>query len=129
MIHKKKKNMYRVEKFLPPECPKCRHAFAGEGIDYIRLLGDIVDGAKQVRGTTGYDIIVCSHCENFTARLPLEAWRVRSRKRAQELLQTGFINLQKVIAFGNHTEDFHEVCAKPPKLRVLGNHSTFDSAP
>ncbi|OGY78596.1 MAG: hypothetical protein A3B74_04410 [Candidatus Kerfeldbacteria bacterium RIFCSPHIGHO2_02_FULL_42_14] len=101
--------MYRVEKFLPPECPKCRHVFQKESSDYTLLLGDIVEGKKVVRETVGYGIIVCSHCENFTARLPVEAWQVGDRKRATGLLNEGFVNLKKVISIGSHTQDFHEI--------------------
>ena len=72
--------MYRVEKFLPPECPKCRARFQQEGQDYNPLLGDIVNGKKTIRETRGYYIIVCSHCENMTACLPLEQYQVQTRR-------------------------------------------------
>lgn len=112
------KTMYHVEKFLPPECPKCRHTFTSEGVDYTLLFGDIVNGEKKIRATTGYNIIICSHCRNFTARFPLESWQVSSKQRAEELVQQGFTNLLQVTAFGSHTQDHHFVHSKLPGIRV-----------
>ncbi len=111
--------MFRVEKFLPPECPKCRHKFSKEGKDYNRLLGDIIRGQKVVRETTGYDIIVCKHCKNATARVMLEAYRFTHRTDAEFFLQDkGFLNLQEVEAFGNQRKDAHEVFTAMSGLHV-----------
>jgi hypothetical protein len=113
------KVMYRVEKFLPPECPKCRARFQQEGKDYARLLGDIIDGKKTVRETAGYYIIVCAHCENMTACWPLEMHQVGDRKKAEALVRDkGFVNLIQVEASGSMTQDRHAVLGQVPNLRV-----------
>lgn len=108
-MSEKSKTMYRVEKFLPPACPKCQYAFKVENTDYNLLLGDIVEGKKVIRTNEGYDIIVCVHCGNFTARLLVEAWQVGDRKRAEEFLREGFVNLKEVTGFGDQMQDFHEI--------------------
>jgi len=111
--------MYHVEKFLPPECPKCRARFQHEGKDYVRLLGDIINGTKTIRETSGYRIIVCSHCENVTACWPLETYQVGDKKKAQALVKDkGFVNLIQVEATGSMTQDAHAICGKVPDLRV-----------
>src|SRR5207245_9248960 len=103
----KYKTMYRVEKFLPPACPKCRRKFAKEARerhkgDYARLLGDIVKGRKKVRETEGYNIIVCSHCGNFTARYPLEANQLSSNDRANRRIdEQDRVNQIEVTAVGS----------------------------
>jgi hypothetical protein len=102
-----KKTMYLVEKFLPPECPKCRAGFKEEGKDYGRLLGDLVDGKKRFRETPGYSIIVCAHCENMTMRIDQESWQVSDQAQAEALLSQGFVNLREVIAIGNMAVDHH----------------------
>lgn len=112
------KRMYRVEKFLPTECPKCRHRFLEEGKDYAKFLGDIVDGQKRIRESTGYDIIVCEKCHNFTARLMVEAYQLSDHEKAESYLREGFVNLQIVEAFGSHVQDTHEVFTSMPQLRV-----------
>lgn len=112
------RTMYRVEKFLPPECPKCQARFKQEGHDYGRFLGDIVDGKKLFRQSVGYTIIVCLHCENMTARLDLEEYQLGDRKTAEALLEQGFVNLQEVTAMGNMARDFHALHMKMPDVRV-----------
>ena len=113
------KIMYHVEKFLPPECPKCRVPFQQEGKDYARLLGDIIDGKKTIRETRGYYIIVCSHCENMTACWPLETYQIGDKKTAEALVKDqGFVNLTQVEATGNMTQDIHAICGRTPDLRV-----------
>jgi hypothetical protein len=133
-----KKQMFCVEKFLPPECPKCRHPFnkevsyaivetpegylkTGEKIDgdYTRLLGDIVDGQKVVRETRGYNIIICTHCKNHTARYPLESFQFFTREQAEKLVaEKGFVNLVTVEAVGNMAREFHTIIAKSPGIVV-----------
>jgi hypothetical protein len=110
------KTMYHVEKFLPTECPKCRAPFQCESKDYGRFLGDIVDGKKQFRQTEGHTIIVCGHCENFTVRIDLESYQLGDRKKAEALLQQGFVNLQEVTAMGNMAVDHHVVYQGGPKF-------------
>ena len=112
------KVMFRVEKFIPTECPKCQQLFLKEGQDYARLLGDIKAGRKMIRETTGYDIITCKKCKNFTARVMIEACQVSDRENSEVLLTKGFVNLQEVEAFGNLTEDAHEVFTSMPGLQV-----------
>jgi hypothetical protein len=115
------KTMYHVEKFLPPDCPKCRTVFQQDGIDYVHLLGDIIDGRKQVRETTGYLIIICQHCQNYTACLPLESYQVSDRSTAEELcLDKGFVNLVEVRSRGNHCRDHHAIHMEMRGLRVEG---------
>jgi hypothetical protein len=114
------KQMFHIEKFLPPECPKCRAPFKQQNTDWNLLLGDIVDGEKVIRETSGYDIIICAHCENYTARYPLESYTLSSKKKAEELVaREGFVNLQQVTGFGTHTKDMHVVVAKESGMRVM----------
>jgi len=111
--------MYHVERFLPPECPKCRARFRQEGKDYARLLGDIIDGKKSIRETTGYYIIVCAHCENRTACWPLETYQIGDKKKAEALVKDkGFVNLVQVEARGGMTRDSHAICGQVLDLRV-----------
>lgn len=114
-----KKTMFRVEKFIPNECPKCRQKFLKEGKTYTRLFGDIVDGRKVVRETTGYDIIICEKCKNCTARIKLEACQLADRREAEALLESGFVNLHSVEAWGSDMKDRHEVFAEMPKISVM----------
>jgi len=101
--------MYHVEKFLPTACPRCHHLFQKESEDWHRLLGDIVAGKKVVRDTDGYAIIVCSHCENYTAQIPsIETHQVLSKEKAKELCdKEGFFNLIEVQAFGTACQESH----------------------
>jgi DNA-directed RNA polymerase subunit RPC12/RpoP len=109
-----KRTMYRVEKFLPLECPKCRHGFQNEATDWFRLLGDVVDGNKVVRETAGYSIIICSKCNNYTACVPLESWQTSSQEKANRLFDTeGFINFLVVTGYGDHTKDMHTKAIAP----------------
>jgi len=111
--------MYQVEKFLPPECPKCRARFQQNGKDYARFLGDIVEGKKTIRETSGYYIIVCAHCENMTACWPLETYQIGDKKKAEALVkEQGFVNLVQVEATGNMARDIHAICGRVPDLRV-----------
>jgi hypothetical protein len=126
------KTMYQVEKFLPPSCPKCNHPFQREvrGMvktaegdkpagDYSMLFGDIVDGCKVIRETTGYNIIVCNHCQNFTARIPLETYSLGDKEKAEKLVaEQGFQNLTEVMAYGNMARDHHAIMGKMPELTV-----------
>jgi len=113
------KTMYHVEKFLPPECPKCRVRFQQEGKDYARLLGDIIGGKKTFRETKGYYIIVCSHCENMTACVPLETYQVGDKKKAEALVKDqGFVNLIEVQAAGNMARDTHAIIGRAPDWRI-----------
>jgi hypothetical protein len=113
------RTMYHVEKFLPPECPNCRARFQQEGTDYARFWGDIIDGKKTVRETTGYRIIVCIHCENLTACYPLETYQLGDKKKAEALVRDkGFVNLVQVQASGNMARDIHAICGQAPDLRV-----------
>jgi ribosomal protein S27E len=106
--------MFHIEKFLPTECPKCRHRFQSEAEDWVRLFGDIVDGKKKIRETNGYLIIHCRHCDNMTAMFPLETYQLSDRKLAEEkMAKEGFVNLQVVTAVGNMAQNLHTVIAKP----------------
>src|SRR3989338_646936 len=95
------RKMWVVEKFLPTECPKCRKKFENDQRDWVLLFGYIVDGKKQVRETPGYDIIICSHCDNYTAWVQLESYRLSDRTRAEQLLGEGFANFHEVEVFGD----------------------------
>ena len=131
------KKMYRVEKFIPPACPKCKHPFlkevrykealdaegrviAGdkEEGDWTLLFGDIVDSKKVIRETKGYNIIICAHCRNYTARMPLEEYCLGSKEQAEKLVaEQGFVNLMEVTSFGNHMQDHHVIIAD---MQVMG---------
>jgi hypothetical protein len=112
--------IYQVEKFIPNECPKCRHGFNQEGTDYARLLGDIIDGKKTVRETDGYDIIICNECQNSTARLILESWQVLEKEHAERLLKEGYVNLREGRAFGDAIRDRHQLQLQLPQVSVRG---------
>lgn len=125
----RKKKMYRVEKFLPTECPKCRHPFMREGDDYVRLLGDIVEGEKRVRETQGYIINICAKCQNYTAFIELESYQLGNKKEAERLVrEEGFRNLIVVTATGTHCQDMHAVHAQMPGTRVIGVRCDEDDA-
>lgn len=99
------KTMYRVEKFTPPECPKCRQKFNQEDKDWTTLLGYLEKGEKVMK--SGYPIIICSKCNNRTLIIRLEAYQVFDLKFAKNLLKKGFVNLKKVEFFGSTAEDIH----------------------
>lgn len=103
--------MYCVEKFLPTHCPKCQHAFRGEGVDYSRFFGDTSKRKVMivVQSAISCDQIICLKCQNVTARFMLEYWQVRDHKKAKNFERQGFANLREVIGFGSHTEDRHVV--------------------
>jgi hypothetical protein len=114
------RTMYHVEKFIPEDCPACRHKFLKEGEDWVRLLGEIVDGEKRIRETNGYLIIQCTKCNNFTAQIPLESYQVFSREKAEKLVnEQGFVNLITVTAFGTHAREMHAVHAPRPGTKVM----------
>ena len=114
------KTMYHVEKFLPFECPKCRHPFKNANADWHRLLGDIIDGKKVIRQLNGYYIIVCAKCDNYTAQIPLESYQLSDKAQAQKLCdEAGFVNLTEVIATGTHCRDLHAIYCKPPGLTTI----------
>jgi len=94
------KNMYHVEKYLVPECPKCRHKFDNNGKDWVQYLGDIVKGEKILRKTSGYIIFLCRHCKNMTAQIVKESFLVSDPEKAKALLKEGFVNFQKCLAYG-----------------------------
>lgn len=106
------KIMYLVEKFLPQECPKCRHKFDKIGLDWTPLMGDVVNNERVFRETGGYSIIVCSQCQNFTACIALESYALSDPKTAKKLLKRGFVNLRKVRALGAMAEDRHVIYTK-----------------
>ncbi len=113
------KTMYHVEKFLPTECPKCRHPFKNGITDWHRLLGDVIDGKKVFRELNGYYIIVCAKCQNYTAQFPIESYQLSDKAQAQKLCdQAGFVNLTEVIATGSHCQDFHAIFCKPPGIKT-----------
>lgn len=109
--------MYHVEKFLPSNCPGCRHVFQNQNVDYNIVLGDIIDGKKVIRETNGYDIIVCTHCQNFTARFPLESIQLFNKEEAEELVASGFQNLLEVEV-GGKAEEHKYITGKPCLLNI-----------
>ena len=107
------KKMYFVEKFLPPDCPKCRQAFKEEGKDWVRLLGDILEGKKSGRVTEGYQIMVCKHCENYTAQFLLDNYTISDKEEAVRLCrEEGYVNLKELEAFGTSAVDTHTIYVK-----------------
>ncbi len=113
------KTMYYVEKFLPPECPKCRARFIQQNQDFNLLLDDMVGGQKKIRETDGYHIIACQYCGNFTACLRLESYQLADKAKAEILLKEGFVNFQQVTASGNMTQDHHTIYMKMPDFHVM----------
>lgn len=113
------KTMYHVEKFLPTECPKCRHPFKNGNTDWHRLFGDIIAGKKVFRELDGYHIIVCAQCSNYTAQFPVESCQLSDKAQAQKLCdEAGFVNLTEVLASGTHCQDFHVIFCKPPGIKA-----------
>jgi hypothetical protein len=111
------KTMYHVEKFLPTECPKCRHPFKNANTDWHRLLGDVIDGKKVFRPLNGYYIIVCAICSNYTAQFPIESYQLSDKAHAQKLCdEASFVNLTEVLATGAHCRDMHVIYCKPPGI-------------
>jgi hypothetical protein len=114
------KKMYRVEKFLPTNCPRCNKQFQNESRDWGRLLGDIVNGEKVIRETSGYVIIICNECRNYTAQVPLEAYQLGSKEKAKQLCEEeGFVNFQTVTAYGNHCQDMHSKSDAPDGTKLI----------
>jgi len=113
-----KKIMYRVEKFIPPECPRCCHKLDRNKDDWGQVLGDIVNGEKIPRKTEGYIIIICVHCNNQTACIPLEAYTLSDPVEALKLLDQGFVNFREVIAAGN-TPDQHTVYSEIKHFSIV----------
>jgi hypothetical protein len=113
------KTMYHVEKFMPTECPKCRHPFKNGNVDWHRLLGDVIDGKKVFRELNGYYIIVCAQCSNYTAQFPIESYQLSDKAQAQKLCdEAGFVNLTEVLASGTHCRDIHAIFCKPPGIKT-----------
>jgi hypothetical protein len=112
------KTMYVVDKFLLAECPKCRHKFGKIGDDWNIFLAYIVDGQKTTIESTGYTIIVCSHCQNFTGQIQLESWQLSDPRAARRLLKQGFVNLHEVQACGNMAKDRHVVYMRIPGVQI-----------
>lgn len=106
--------LWQVEKFVPLFCPKCNRKFSRQNHDFIIFLGDIVEGSKVPRKTPGYDIIVCKHCKNFTARVWLQVRTVSKKKEAEDLTkEDGFTNVHSIEAFGVDTE---------PTVHIFNEH-------
>lgn len=111
------KRMYHVERFMPTECPKCRHPFKNANTDWHRLLGDVIEGKKAFRELNGYYIIVCAKCSNYTAQFPIESYQLFDKAQAQKLCdEAGFVNLVEVIATGTHCRDHRAIYCKPPGI-------------
>lgn len=109
-----KVKMYRVEKFIPGQCPKCGNKFGNNRKDYCQSYFetcDEKDGKKVYRDTKGYDVIVCLKCANLTARFPLlrEARVVRDLEEAQKWLDEGFTSITEVWASENFPEGYHVI--------------------
>lgn len=115
----KPRTMYYVEKFVPGECPKCRHRFISNKDDYDILFGDIVDGEKIPRNTPGYDIIVCKKCGNHTARVLIETRTLSSLRAARKLIAEGFANLSEARVLGNATALRRNVYVQLPETKLI----------
>lgn len=102
------RTMYRVEKYLVPECPKCRHKFDRNGKDWVQYLGEIVKGEKVIRKTSGYILFICQHCKNMTAQIVKESFQLSNPEKAKALLNEGFANFQEVLA-GGDVKEHHDL--------------------
>lgn len=99
------KKMYRVEKFVPEQCPNCDQPFRWPKRDFVLYLGEIVDGQRVPFQHDLHDIIICVHCKKRTARVMLEAVRVFDQDLARALVQeSGFTAFYKGLAEGTHAE-------------------------
>jgi hypothetical protein len=115
--------MHRVERFLPKECPRCRHPFECQNRDYHQLLGDIIKGEKVIRETQGYKIIICTKCDNYTAQILIDAYQLNSKEKALALTAKGYRNYQEVLASGTLATDHHEIFTRMPALDIRSVHA------
>ena len=106
--------LWQVEKFVPLFCHKCNRKFNRQNDDFTIFLGDIIEGSKVPRKTPGHDVIVCKHCQNFTARVWLQVRVVKTKGEAESLVaKDGFTNAHTIETFG---------LAAEPMVHVLNEH-------
>lgn len=97
------KRLWKIEKFIPLFCPKCNRKFSKQDEDFVLLFGDVIEESKVPRRTSGYDIIICNHCGNYTARIWLQVRTVETLEEAELLVeQEGFTNPHQVTGYGIH---------------------------
>src|SRR5713101_6252950 len=124
-------SVFLVEKFFPPRCPKCEHAFAspsdfveyggGSGSSFVdakirqakafpELFGSVEEGHEGVISFTNkfdVDFILCQHCHNVTLRIEYASRQVMSRDEAVRLVATqGFTCWREGVAAGNMTRPY-----------------------
>jgi hypothetical protein len=130
------KRLWEIEKFIPLFCPKCNRKFFKQDEDFVLFFGDIIKEDRIPRRTSGYDIIICNHCGNYTARVWLQVRTVETVEEAELLIeQEGFTNPHQVTGYGIHarprTRIFNKkiVCPLiihshwPPDEDDFGNHT------
>ena len=101
----KKRVIYRVQKFVPHECPKCSQPFIDECKSFWLLLGKVLDGKKVPIIHQNYDVIVCGNCNNYTARVMIEECQVFEKERAELLLENeDFTLYSRGCGYGTHAQ-------------------------
>ena len=101
-MSRKQRKAWQVEIFVPTECPKCRQKFENHGEDFLPLFAF----QRQAHGLhTIYDIIVCTKCENQTARVKIEARHFFEKQDAEKFLkELGHGSICEVVEGGKNAE-------------------------
>ena len=118
--------IFLVQKFFPPRCPKCEHAFSspqdfamygGERgssfvsakIQQAKLFTELFGVTQEVSPGVFFstnkfdaDFIICNHCNNVSFRIQYASRTVMTREEAIRLVTTqGFTCWQEGAAFGD----------------------------
>lgn len=97
----KRRFVYRIEKFLPTNCPKCDGFFEREGRDYT----------LTTPSKSGTENIQCQKCGNKSPKIMLETRSCLSLQQAVTFVNKEcFVNLIKVLAGGVYIrQDIHVI--------------------
>ncbi len=104
--------MYRVERFRPRYCPGCCQRFEYQATSRKRGPGGWIFSSRRPQNPNGTLLdkidsvaIRCMECANVTAIFDYESYTLRSKRKAEAMLEKGFFNLQRVLAVGNAQRD------------------------
>ena len=90
--------LYRVERFAPSRCPRCRTPFAqpadfslyapGEGKSFVEALADArARFPEMYAGGSPTDFVSCARCQNVTLRLHQGTDTFRSHEEADAFVR------------------------------------------
>ena len=109
-----RETQFRVEKFIPTQCPMCRNSFR-ENSDEGFLLGtywrhlsvDVVQTIAQSIASHGLrtDLVLCGKCKNVTLRVVVEERTFDRREEAEAAVCEGFANLQEAETLGGEVSN------------------------